>query len=415
LTEPTSSAVCANVDGSTAPTLVNRLLRNRWFMLATLFTARAAMGFQFQSIGASASSLAAQLSLDSTEIGALIGLYMLPGVAIALPGGLLSRRFGEKSTCLLGLALMIVGAIIAAASDVRYGVAVGRMISGSGAVIFNLVLTSMVVGWFAGRELVTALALILACWPLSIGAALIGETALSLVYGWRAVMNCTAILSGIAFLLVALLYRPPAPSLVVAPPTGDGAALSPPAAAACGVAGLLWGVFNGGLVVFYSFTPLLLTEHSWQPLDAGSTTSLALWISVTSLPLGGWLAEISKRLTMVIVSSCIVAGLAMLVLTTMALPWGLSALVGLAIGPAAGAIVALPSRATTPANRTVGLGVFYTIYYLAMAVGPGIAGWAQTTWETPSAALVIGGALFLLGAPLLALFNRLCGLGLQSQ
>jgi MFS family permease len=392
---------------------LDRIWANRWFMLAVLFIARCAMGWQFQSVGASVPSLAPELRLDPAGIGTLIGLYMLPGIAIAYPGALFGRRLGEKSSCLFGLGLMVAGGALIAGSGSWYGIAAGRAISGGGAVIFNLVLTNMVVGWFAGREVVTALAIMLASWPLGIAAALIGETALALEYGWRVVMNSTAILCGLACLLVALLYRTPpsAPAVAVASSARNCSRLSPSEAATCGIAGLLWGAFNAGLVVFYSFTPPLLIERGWPPLDAGSVTSLGLWISIASLPVGGWIADISGRPTAAIILSCTVAGLAMTLLATTPWPWGLSLLLGLAIGPAAGAIVALPSRAVSLANRTVGFGVFYTAYYVMMAVGPGIAGWGQKTWGSASAATLIGGVLFLAGVPLLALFNALCGFG----
>jgi hypothetical protein len=41
-----------------------------------------------------------------------------------------------------------------------------------------------------------------------------------------------------------------------------------------------------------------------------------------------------------------------------------------------------------------------------MALGPGLAGWGQTTWGTATAPLQIGGALFLVGIPLLVAFDR---------
>ena len=46
------------------------------------------------------------LAIDFASLGALIGLYMLPGVVIALPGGMLGQRFGAKRVVLVGLALM---------------------------------------------------------------------------------------------------------------------------------------------------------------------------------------------------------------------------------------------------------------------------------------------------------------------
>ena len=42
-------------------------------------------------------------------LGLLIGLYMLPGIVIALPGGMLGQRFGAKRVVLVGLALMTIG------------------------------------------------------------------------------------------------------------------------------------------------------------------------------------------------------------------------------------------------------------------------------------------------------------------
>ena len=83
----------------------------RWRCLAALTLARAAMGFQFQSIAAVAPLICDGLGLDKTQLGWLIGLYLLPGVAFALPGGLLGRRFGDKRLVLVGLALMGIGGL----------------------------------------------------------------------------------------------------------------------------------------------------------------------------------------------------------------------------------------------------------------------------------------------------------------
>ena len=62
---------------------------NRWFILAVLFLARTAMGFQFQSIASVSPFLIDELAIDYAMLGTLIGLYMLPGILFALPGGVL--------------------------------------------------------------------------------------------------------------------------------------------------------------------------------------------------------------------------------------------------------------------------------------------------------------------------------------
>ena len=127
------------------------MLSNRWTILGVLFIARISIGFQFQSVASVTPLLIADLGLNYAEIGTLIGLYMLPGVFIALPGGYLGKRFGDKRMCGTGLALMVVGGLILGISQ-SYSLAIaGRLISGIGAVLFNVVVTKMVTDWFAGK------------------------------------------------------------------------------------------------------------------------------------------------------------------------------------------------------------------------------------------------------------------------
>ena len=71
------------------------MLRNRWTMLAVLTLVRAAMAYQVQTVASVSPYLMADLGIDYAALGTLIGLYMLPGLVISLPGGVLGRRFGE--------------------------------------------------------------------------------------------------------------------------------------------------------------------------------------------------------------------------------------------------------------------------------------------------------------------------------
>ena len=87
------------------------------------------------------STLVEPLAIDDTRFGTLIGLYRFPGVVIALPGGLLGQRFGDKRVVLLGLAMMAVGGIVTGASSSFVGVATERLVSGVGAVLLNVLLT----------------------------------------------------------------------------------------------------------------------------------------------------------------------------------------------------------------------------------------------------------------------------------
>ena len=50
-----------------------------------VFAVRATMGFQFQSVPAIAPLLARDFGVGLADIGLLIGLYLAPGVVVALP------------------------------------------------------------------------------------------------------------------------------------------------------------------------------------------------------------------------------------------------------------------------------------------------------------------------------------------
>jgi hypothetical protein len=66
-------------------------VHSRWLMLLVLFVARTAMACQFQSVASTAPFLVDALAIDFARLGTLIGLYMLPGIFIALPGGMFGQ------------------------------------------------------------------------------------------------------------------------------------------------------------------------------------------------------------------------------------------------------------------------------------------------------------------------------------
>jgi predicted MFS family arabinose efflux permease len=101
------------------------------------------------------------LEIGHAEVGTLIGLFMLPGAFIALPGGMFSQRLGDKRVCVSGLVLMILGGVLAAAGHSYALASVGRLSMGIGAVLLNLTVTKMLVDWLAGEQIVAATGILL--------------------------------------------------------------------------------------------------------------------------------------------------------------------------------------------------------------------------------------------------------------
>ncbi|ORJ49011.1 hypothetical protein B2M27_17480 [Kluyvera intermedia] len=67
-------------------------------------------------------------------IGLAIGIYGLAQAVFQIPFGLLSDRVGRKPLIVGGLAIFVIGSIIAALSDSIWGIILGRALQGSGAI-----------------------------------------------------------------------------------------------------------------------------------------------------------------------------------------------------------------------------------------------------------------------------------------
>src|SRR5438552_2309859 len=82
------------------------------------------------------------------------------------------------------------------------------------------------------------------------------------------------------------------------------------------------------------------------------------------------------------------------------------AALGLMSGQPAGPMMSLPAGVLQPMPRAIGMGLFYTVYYAAMMLGP-IAGGACAKWGGSAAAAFDFGAVVLVACPLLLwVFNR---------
>jgi len=371
-----------------------------------LFTVRLTMAFQFQSVGAVAPLLGPAFGVGLADIGTLIGLYFAPGVALALPGGAIGRTFGDKRTVLAALLLMLIGGLAMALSDSWSIQIAGRLISGAGGVMLNVQMTKIVADWFAGKEIATAMAIFVNSWPAGIALSLLALPLIGSNLGIKAVHLAVAAVIGAALALFALTYQPPAKAVSAA--AGETSArLDRRAATAVVTAGLIWGLFNIGFAMIFSFGPSMLVERGWSIPAAGSVISSALWLAVISVPLGGFLADRSRRPSLVLTAGCIVSAILIVALPRSGAVILIVVAIGLINGLPAGPMMSLPARVLRPETRAIGMGIFYTLYYGTMMLGP-VVGGALAKWTGSAAAALDFGAALLVACPaLLWVFNRI--------
>jgi len=381
-------------------------VQNRWFILLVLFIARTAMALQFQTVASTAPFLIDAFGIDYASIGLLIGLHSLPGIVFAIPGGLLGQQFGAKRVALFGLALMAIGGAAMGASDTFAMAAAGRLVLGIGGVLFNILATKMITDWFAGREIVTAMGVLVSSWPLGIALGLIFFGPLAIAHGWSAVMYLSAICAALALLLVAALYRDP-PDTTPRAPSRLVFDLSRREWLLVCIAGAIWALFNVSYIVLVSFAPELFTQRSFSLVDASRIVSLIGWTLIASIPLASVITERLGRphLTLFASFAIMSATAAMLPFAgdSSFLVW-FAALV-LVVGVPPSLTMALPAQVLRPHNRATGMGIYYTWYYAAMAFLPGGAGLARDLSGSAAAPTLFAAALTLLCALGILLFH----------
>lgn len=365
----------------------------RWLMLLVLFLARASLAYQFQTIASIGPILVEEWKIDFTWLGTLIGLYMLPGTVFAIPSGLIGQKFGAKRVILLGLALMAIGGLMTGSHVFEIAFA-GRLISGIGGVIINVIMTKMVTDWFAQREIVVAMSILVSSWPMGLALGLITFPAIASLGTWPPVMYAAVAVILVSFVLVALLYRDP-PDVSALLVGRFRFALSGREWLLVLLAGLIWGAYNVAFIVMISFLPEFLTARGYTLTEAGRIVSVLGWSLIVIVPIAGLVAQRFGRLDMLMAGGLTVAGLA-----GASLPFTFGShfiaafmVVSVMAGIPAGLIMSLPAEALSAENRAVGMGVFFTCFYVSMAVMPAVAGWVRDFFASPAAPVFFAAAM----------------------
>lgn len=377
----------------------------RWRVLALLFLVRMTMAFQFQAVGALSPAFQEAFAVGIADIGILVGLFFIPGMFLALPGGALGRRFGDKQVVLSGLALMVVGGVLMAASPVWTGQLAGRLFAGLGGVLLNVLMTKMVTDWFAGREISFSLAVFVNSWPVGIALALIVLPLIAEAGGLTAALTVVAAMVAMGFAGLALLYQSPDGSSGRPAASGDrvqGALLG-----AVLAAGSVWGLYNGGLAVVFSFGPQVFVARGMGLAEAGSATSIVLWLLAIGGSFAGFLADWTGRRNLILVvgnlgfAVCVLAG----AWTDHVLPAVIA--MGVFSGIGVGVMMSLPSLVLPPGARAVGMGVFFTILYVCSTFAPMIAGWVADLTGDIASTFEFAAALLVASVLALPVYHRL--------
>ena len=377
----------------------------RWLILFLLFFARISLGFQFQTMGSVSSQIIDELSFNYTQIGSLIGLFMVPGLFLAIPAGLTGNFLSDKSIIGLGLLSLSLGGGIASLSETYELLFSGRLICGVGFVFSTIFFAKVTTDWFEGKELATAMSILVMSWPFGIAMGQIGHGWLATNFDWRWAFIIASSYCAISALLIMILFH--SPPHIKSEKVVFGIRLTGNELLLTLVASSAWGLFNAGYVVYLSFGPSILIAQGMNTVSALGVISIASWIMIFSGALCGYIADRSGRPDLIVFICLTFSMLSLLSLcfTTANL---MSVLIFGLIGMApAGLIMALAAKAMRPENRALGMGIFFMGQFFLQGPAPAIAGWIYDNTLSPTFPMLFGIFLFLSTAIATVVFNLL--------
>ena len=374
-----------------------------WLILGAMALARIGFGYQFQTIATLGPDLVPLFRLTYTELGALIGAYMLMGLFVALPLGVLGRRFGDRPVLASGLALMMIGAAFDASAAGPSGIALGRTIGGVGAVAMIVLQAKIIADFFTGRRFMIGMSVSACAFPVGVGLAQIVLPPVSHAFGWQAALLTEAVPPALALALFLSSYRQP--QAVASQPRG----FSWPSRRECLlliIGGSIWTAYTSGYSGYTSYVPSTLAGRGESLAMIGLVLVIATWGNVPATMLGGGLAARFGGLRIFLVANAaLVIGMAGTALTGGAVFWAF--LVGVVGSIHPGVIMVVGTLSARQENRAVGMGLFYSVYYLGGTISPALCGYTADRMGGPAGGVLAAAFLSAITVPLFLLHRKL--------
>jgi predicted MFS family arabinose efflux permease len=347
----------------------------RWLVLASAMVSFFAVGMTFFAVPPLIGTLRALFALSNLQIGLLMGSIAVPAIVLSLPLGAALDRWPPRAAGFLGLAVMLVGAVLFALASGYGWLLAGRLLFGTGALLINLLLARLLSVAFAGREVALAMGLFTGIYPVSMIVLFSLHPWLEAHLGWRGEMGVLAVLVLLAIPFHALVMPAGGEDRAAAPPSRDAPAL-PRSLVALGVA---WALYFAAFAAVPTFAP------EWAGGGAGGLllTSVITWVALVGTPLAGGLIDRVGRAEWWCAGGLVLLTATLALMTAGVLqPVVAMAAVGVVAALVPPAVYSLPARLVPGERVGLAFGFITALSNLGTVIGPALAGVIRDT--TPS-------------------------------
>jgi predicted MFS family arabinose efflux permease len=330
----------------------------------------ATSGWNFGNIGGIASELARSYGVGLATIGLLTTALVVTHLAIQIPGGKASDRFGPVRAGAAALVVLCAGNVLALAAPEPALAIAARAVVGIGTGL-AFISGSALVRESGGSPLAQGIFGGVSLAPGGLALAIVPQ--LEDALGWRA-PYWTALALSVAVLALVLALAP----RTAEPSRGPEARFGVARDRRLYRLAVLYSASYGLGVVLANWVVELLQRHSDMSDGAAAAVgALTLLLVVVSRPLGGWVMLADPERTRTVVAASIVAGAAGTLALVSADPVWLAVLGALLVGIGAGIPFSpafTAAAATRPDAPAAAVGFVNTAANLVVLVGTPLLG-----------------------------------------
>jgi len=370
-----------------------------WVILLAVYLASLAAPLNQFKVPPVMPILRGTFALSYGSAGMLMSIFSIMGFVLAIPAGLILRRFGIKSTGLTAVGAVIIGSGLGALSHSSGLLFFGRFIEGVGMGLIMVAAPSAIALWFPAEKRGLPMGLWASCVGVGSIVAMNLAPALVVSFGWRSVWWAGAGFAFVAFILFSALFRLPRREEMTGAAASQDAQEAPVSLGKAMANRSLWMLslsfltFNLVIMALSSFYPdFLNTIRNYTLANASFTTSLMMIIAIVSGPLGGYLSDrLGSRKILIVVPYVLMAALFLFPFTlTGSMITVLMVAMGILLGPIAPVLLAgVPELMASPQLASIGMGVAALGQNLGMFIGPAMFGYLIGRMSWPAAGYVM--------------------------